>query len=293
MNLRLGVWLAFCPAILAQNVTATKWVENWETGKGKEFLRKINGRWWSQDNREVTPPADGQFFWTLDSRPGVCQFFHHRPFQLSKAESLHLWMSRQEVQAAIGQPNRTFESDRDGRGFWLYYASNGTRLSVRFVNAEGELGEANYEPVGEKSYMVASIAQELGGKTIYELGSARAWKKVQESDAARREEFQRAHAIPARSGGSARTTSPSVIAVETANAAHPVAPAEKRIISAEALSGIALGATREDVLGKLGEPNSRYSITGDDGTSESFTYALDSCQDVTVRLLNGKVTKIQ
>jgi len=69
--------LAFCQVISAQApyVTDTKLV-NAENGK-QELLRKINGRWWSQDNREVTPPAEGGFFWVLDSKPGVCQFYHH------------------------------------------------------------------------------------------------------------------------------------------------------------------------------------------------------------------------
>jgi hypothetical protein len=84
-----------------------------------------------------------------------------------------------------------------------------------------------------------------------------------------------------------------VIAVETANAAQTVTPVEKRLISAEALSAITIGASKENVLSKLGEPNGRYSISDDDGTRESFTYALDGGQDVTVRLLNGKVTRVQ
>ena len=61
---------ASCAISLAQGptVTATKWVDY---GKNRELLRKINGRWWSQDNREVNPPAKGGIFWVLDSKPGA------------------------------------------------------------------------------------------------------------------------------------------------------------------------------------------------------------------------------
>ena len=291
MKLRIFVWIVLSPAILAQTVTDTKLVDNWESGKGQVWLRKINGRWWSPDNREVHPPSKGGFFWTLDSKPGTCEFYHHRPFPMSKAESLHLWMTREQVEAALGQPGRTCEGARGGSGFWHYYASNGMRLTVRFMS-EGELGEATYEPLGEKSYSVSSIEQELGGKTIYQLSAERATKRLRENDALRREQFQRDHAIHGRLSAT-RGTSPSVIAAETANAAQTVAPVEKRFISAEALAAITAGSSRGDVLSKLGEPNGRYSITDDDGTRESFTYSLDGGQDVVVRLLNGKVTKVQ
>src|SRR5689334_22588867 len=48
--------LAICQVILAQAppVTDTALVN---AGKGQEVLRKINGRWWSQDNREGYPPS--------------------------------------------------------------------------------------------------------------------------------------------------------------------------------------------------------------------------------------------
>src|SRR5262249_41256880 len=93
---RASVCLAICPAIVVQAfaqpspVTDTRRVS---TGGGKtELLRKINGRWWTQDNREVYPPSKNGVFWEVDSKPGVVNFFHHRPFQIDLAESLHLFM---------------------------------------------------------------------------------------------------------------------------------------------------------------------------------------------------------
>lgn len=74
MELRRAAAVLFicsAAALYAQEITATKWVEDWENGKAKTELRKINGRWWTEDNREVTPPGTGQVFWTPDSRLGA------------------------------------------------------------------------------------------------------------------------------------------------------------------------------------------------------------------------------
>jgi outer membrane protein assembly factor BamE (lipoprotein component of BamABCDE complex) len=292
MNLRtasasLGLSVLLCPLVLAQVVTDTKWVESWEEkGTPREQLRKINGRWWTQDNREVTPPGKGGGFWTIDSKPGTCTFYHHRPIQLSRAESLHLFMGREQVEALLGEPNRTLGDDR-GRGwhgFWWYYASDGTKLSVRFMGEDG-LGEAKYEYLHEKSRSVASVESDLGGRDIYKVMADRAWKKNQEQSAIKMSNFRASH--------SGRSGQPSTVNLTPV----PVAPADptppKRIVSAQAYSNVTVGATRDDVLTRLGEPNSRYAITDDDGTHESFTYDLDNGEAVVIRLLGGKVTKVR
>ncbi len=281
---RLVPCLLLCRLLLAQapSVTGTKWVENWdETGKGREQLRKINGRWWSQDNREVFPPAKDGFFWTLDSKPGTCQFFHHRPIDLTRAESLHLWMTPQEVQAVLGQPNRTFGTDQ--HGFWYYYASNGTKLTVRFMG-DGVLGEAKYVDIGEKSRPVASIEAELNGRNIYQLLAERARQKSY------RQSPRAVSNYP--SSGARRRGQPNVVAL-VATSADPTPPVAKRILPAEAYQAVRIGASREDVLRQLGEPNSRYAIADDQGTHESFTYELDTGETVVIRLIGGKVVNLR
>jgi hypothetical protein len=290
--MRLCLLLAICPVIFAQRVTDTKLVN---AGKGEEMLRKINGRWWSQDNREVYEPSKGGVFWELDSKPGVVQFFHHRPFQLDRAESLHLWMKKEEVQAALGPPNRIFGAD--GHGWFYYYASNGIKLDVRFM--DGVLGEAKYSALGGKNWPVASIESELAGRSIYKLMAERAGKKSEEWLAQKQEENRiqvaaRSDALRKgiRPAGSRGSSQASVVAVEAMNA-QPQPPARKQIISAEALATIALGATREDVVSRLGEPSAKYGITGDDGARESFTYDLDSGEAVVIRLVDGKVVKVR
>ena len=79
--------LAFLLALptLAQEsvVTATTWVDDW-TGhyKGKVLLRKINGRWWTDDNREVYAPGKKGVFWEVDSKPDTCLFHRSQALRL-------------------------------------------------------------------------------------------------------------------------------------------------------------------------------------------------------------------
>jgi len=275
-----GATLGVCHPALAQEVSATKWVENWESGQGRTELRKINGRWWTEDNREVTPPGKNGVFWTPDSRPGTCTFYHHRPIQLARAESLHLFMSRQQVEALLGQPNRAMGEDRGQGwdGFWWYYAADGTKLTVRFMGQDG-LGEASYSQVGEKRQPVASVAADLGGRDVFKVFSERATARSRQ---------QYANKVAARRG--ARTNMITVDPVPV-DAAQPAPP--KRLVSAAAYSDIALGATRAGVLARLGEPGSRFAISDDEGTRESFTYDLDNGRTVVIHLLAGKVTGLQ
>lgn len=62
----------------------------------------------------------------------------------------------------------------------------------------------------------------------------------------------------------------AVGSVNVERAAERAAPARKRIVPADLLASVAPGTTREDLLSRLGEPSSRYSITGDEGVRESF-----------------------
>lgn len=297
---RLYALLALCPMVLAQPpvVTETKRVENWvKAGGGTVVLRKINGRWWSPDNIEVNPPSKGGLFWTLESEPGVVQFFHHRPFQLDRAESLHLWMTEEQVQAALGQPNTIF--GKSPHAFWSYFAADGTKLSVRFMG-DG-LGDADYERAGEKSRRVASIETDLNGKDPFTVGAERARKKTQEADEKRMEQFRADHAIrpeaqsaaprPAQAGA----VQPRMITVTPSTAgqlASQEPPPPKRIIPAATLATVSPGTTREDLLSRLGEPANRSSIVSGDGTRETFIYDGED-GEVKIRLVNGKVVTVR
>jgi hypothetical protein len=106
------------------------------------------------------------------------QFFHHRPFDLSRAESLHLFMRPGEVGAALGEPNCV--AGADNHAVWLYYAADGTKLTVRFMD-DGVLGEATYDAAGKKSWPVASMERELNGRGIDDALRERANQRVLET----------------------------------------------------------------------------------------------------------------
>jgi outer membrane protein assembly factor BamE (lipoprotein component of BamABCDE complex) len=222
---------------------------------------------------------------------------------MGRAESLRLWMKKDEVEAVLGPPNRIFGTDN--HAWWYYYASDGIKLDVRFMD-DGVLGEAKYFAVGEKSWPVASIERELNGRDIFKLLQERAGKRSEEwlakkseenrIDQAARGEALRRGIRPASPGSRFRGTQPSVVEVELANAqraTEPEPPVTKRLVPAGALAKVAPGTSREEVLSRMGEPSSRSAITGDDGVRESFTYDLDSGEAVVIRLLDGKVMKVR
>jgi hypothetical protein len=234
----------------AQNVTATKLVDY---RNGKELLRQINGRWWTQDNREVNPPSETGYFWVIDSEPGVVDFYHHNPFDIRLAERLHLFMMPAMVEAMFGKPTGIFQTGPEG-GFWYYYAADGMKLMVRF--RQGVVGEAEYEPLKGKQYSVASLATELNGRSIYKVMAERAGQRSGETQTRRTLEPR------------AATLRNAPLPIASTPLAGPVP--EKRIISREALAGIQAGMPRADLLAALGEPSSRLSLSGGDGVRETF-----------------------
>lgn len=174
--------LTLVRGVLAQEVvTATQKVRV-RAGE-TSTIRQINGRWWTSDNRMVNMKAAGGM--SVDSKPGVTQFFHHRPFDLRLAESLRLFMTPYQVIVTIGYPNRVFltapgetlcESCIPNEGFWWYYAPDGTMLKIRMMDAE--LGAAEYEPLEGSSKSVASVERDLNGKSIFSLMADRAYERT-------------------------------------------------------------------------------------------------------------------
>ena len=271
-------------------VSATIWVDDW-TGhhKGKVLLRKINGRWWTDDNREVYAPGKKGVFWEVDSKPDTCLFHHHRPFDLTQAAWLHLWMTPDEVRQIFGEPNREF--GQRGQGFWYYYGVNGTALRVRFMG--GVLGEADYDR-GAKTWPVDSVKQELGGRSIYEVMAERATKKVDSSRPTR--QSQQHTATPGTSashGRSSHSQQASIIEVPSAaDGPPPAPPGPVSTITASALASVKIGMPREDVLRSLGKPTSRFSVAGSDGVNEYLSYQVEDGRKVTIRVLSGKVVEL-
>lgn len=257
-------------------VTATKWVS---TGRDhKQLLRKINGRWWTEDDRLVSPPSQSGAagFWTIDSKVGVCVFYHHRPFDIRRSGLVHLWMTPAEVEPLLGPPNRRFPMRSEKGGMWYYFAPVGTALQLWFMERD-ELGQAEYLLPGGGKQPVPSFARELNGESIFKLSARRATQLAQQ---------ERASHSPSQ-----RARSPQSIPIPPATG--PDKPVRKSIVSKSALDSIQLGTTRDVVLTQLGEPTYRSSISGDEGLKETFTYHLDESTPATIRLLNGMVAQVR
>lgn len=278
-----------------------------------ETIRQINGRWWSQDNRQLTQRKDVSWLWTIQNKrvEGVV-FHHHWPVDLSLAESLHLFMSRDAVRALLGDPNETW----DRNGFWWYYAANGTALFVRFLGDKAnELGEARYErpEYGVSGRPVASIEKELAGRSIHKIMADRAWQR---SSPESYEESKRSEPHPAtlppgtaervRAATAARAeargftvprrvqtqVAPVTSAAPVSGSAERAPEPPRRRIAANLVEAVKTGMTRAEVVKNLGEPGGYFRITGSDKAVETLTYDLDSGATASIRLEDGKVTRI-
>jgi hypothetical protein len=193
------------------------------------YVRKINGRWW---------------------------FYHHRPVNLSKAETMDLFMQPDEVRTILGNPDQANEK----LGFWWYHAENGTAVFVRFLS--GERGEARYErsDYGVHGRPVKSIEEEFDGRSIFAIRAKRAGQRSSTAS----------FAGAKRQTGIVRLSraSSSTVRQETVRLIPREPPARR--ITGELLDGIKPGMTRDEVVRKLDEP---------DG-------------DVTIHFENGKVARI-
>ena len=243
-------------------VTATQWVN--VGSKDRELLRKINGRWWTQDNRLVYPPSQGGMiaFWEVSSKPGVVEFYHHRAFDVRRAEQLRLFMKPDEVEAMFGPPNRRFPMRSARGGKWYYQGADGTILDLWFLG-DDELGEAKYILPNNTERPVGSIEQELAGRSIFSVMAQRGG-----------------------GGGSSRT----ITEVAMPNTSVPVV---KRIVANAAIDAVKVGMGREEVVEKLGAPTYKSAITGGNGFIETYSYFVDENTQVSIQLLNGKVTRVR
>src|SRR6266446_7766828 len=191
----------------------------------------------------------------LTPKKGVCTFHHHRPFDLTHSEWLHLWMTPDDVEQMLGEPNREFGPR--GQGFWYYYGVDGTALRVRFMS--GELGEADFDRRA-KTWPVDSVKEELAGRSIYEVMAERATKK--NSNSQRTRESQTAPVTSASHlGRSSQSQQGSIIKISpSATDAAPPVPAEPiAATTVSALASVKMRMSRDDVLRALGKPSSRFS----------------------------------
>jgi hypothetical protein len=136
------------PQLIAQSgggvVTETMRIE---IDKRIHTARKINGRWWSEDNRELTQTNVG-WLWNVSGGNAwqLVRFDHHRPMDPAKVGQLDRTMGPDQVRAVLGPPNSVFPSDRPAaQQQWDYYGAGGYKLSIHF-SSNGGIFTASYEP---------------------------------------------------------------------------------------------------------------------------------------------------
>lgn len=275
--LRTAALIALATAAYCQTVTAEAKVRI----DGRiQTVRKINGRWWSPDNRQMTPDKGGFIWWIGSERNRAYTFHHHRPVQLQLAESLHLFISPAAVKDLLGEPNESTKHEQ-GSGSWMYYAENGTALYVQFIR--DELTEARYErpEYGVKGKQVQSIARELDGRDIFKILADRAWQQHSPT------EYAKFH-------GQTPPTPPQNIHSRTVTVSDTStqAAAPRKRIASDLADSVKVGMTRADVVQILGEPSGGMHISGGESDTETMTYALDPSGTISLDMEKGKVARI-
>jgi hypothetical protein len=118
-----------------------------EIDKRIHTARKVNGRWWSEDNRELHQTNVG-WLWTINGGNAwqLVRFDHHRPVDPTKVSQLDRSMGPDQVRAILGAPNSVFPSDSPAsQQHWDYYGAGGYKLSIMF-SSSGGIFTASYEP---------------------------------------------------------------------------------------------------------------------------------------------------
>ena len=280
----------------AQAVTATAKVE---VDKKIETVRKINNHWWTEDNREITPPQKGGSLWIIGTPKGHnFDFHHHRPVNLATVEQVHLLMSKSTVESIVGQPNFSAGREDGGSTMWIYYAADGTSVMLRFTQ-DDELSEGHYNKSewGITARPVQSIEQDLGGKSSFQYFADRSWQKRDPKGYAKF--HPNAGPMPTASSfanPAAKPIAPVNRAPATANAAPAASPApetSKRRISSDLADSVKVGMTRSEVVELLGAPAGGMRILGGESDIETMTYALEPTGELSLSLENGKVSQVK
>jgi hypothetical protein len=235
--------------------------------------RKINGRWWSPDNRELTRTNVG-WLWGISGGNArhLVRFDHHYPVDPAKVSLLDRSMGPDQVRSILGAPNSVFPSDRpEQEQMWDYYGPGGYKLSIKFSSSGQGIFTASFEPDARSMPQdVPHLAFRFNGKTASESF----------------EESKRIRAGRPAPGAGFRTAARQPVPIPPA----PPPPPSRKLTSAE-LQSISTGMPRARLIELLGEPYSRAGITGSEGSRETLRYQTESGATVTIILTDGKVTE--
>ena len=272
-----------------------------EIDKRIHTARKINGRWWSEDNRQLSRTNVG-WLWTISGGNAwkLVRFDHHYPVDPSKVELLDRSMGPDQVRSILGSPNSVFPSDRpEQEQHWDYYGANGYKLAIMF-GSSGGIFTADYEPDAHSMPKdVPHLAFRFNGKTAREAHeeARQPWTtpgKEQTPDQLRAQvkaqiEQSRADMAQKRAEMEQRRSGKTVEVSHVAPS-KPLVPARR--ITADEIKSVTTGMPRTDVIKLLGDPMTMFTISGDDGARETLMYATAEGPNVSVVLLNGKVAQV-
>ena len=236
-----------------------------------QTARKINGRWWSQDNRELRRTST-EWLWAISGGNArhLVRFDHHYPFDPSKLGQVDRSMGPAQVRSTLGDPNSVFPSDKPEQlQHWDYYGANGYKLSIMFSSSGNGIFTASYEADAHaKLQDVPHLTFRFQGKTA-------------------RENFEERKAgLGARRAGLGGTTVPVARAV-----ASP--PTMTRKLTAAEVESVTAGMGRPKLIELLGDPMSRSAITDGDGVRETLRYVSEGGLVITIVVVDGKVTEIR
>jgi len=249
-----------------------------------QTARKINGRWWSPDNRQLTR-TNSEWLWTISggNARNLVRFDHHYPVDPAKVSLLDRAMGPDQVRAILGPPNSVFPSDRlEQQQIWEYYGGGGYMLSIQFASGGKGIFSASFEPDARSMPQdVPHLAFRFNGKTARESLEESKMKRAQRPTAPSTAEYR-------AQGHQAKTT----LVTEAAPAAAPSEPAPPtRKVTAEELKSISIGMPRARLIELLGEPYSRAGIASGEGSRETLRYRSESGEIVSITLIDAKVTQ--
>jgi len=155
--------------------------------------RKINGRWWSEDNRELSQTNVG-WLWNVSggNAAHLVRFDHHRPVDPAQVNHVDRSMGPDQVRAILGQPNSVFPSDRPAtQQIWDYYSAGGYKLSIHFKSSGG-IFNATFEPDAKSMPKdVPHLAFRFNGKSAQESFEEQKKNRPQRQIPPSQEEFRK------------------------------------------------------------------------------------------------------
>jgi len=184
--------LLFVLQIIAQPDAVVTQTMRIEIDKRIHVARKINGRWWSEDNRELSRTNVG-WLWNVSGGNAwhLVRFDHHRPVDPAKVNSIDRSMGPDQVRAILGPPNSVFPSDKPAaQQIWAYYGADGYKLSIHF-SSSGGIFNATFEPnAASMPKDVPHLAFRFNGKSAQESFEEQKKNRPQRQVPASQEEFR-------------------------------------------------------------------------------------------------------